>query len=305
LIKAQDNPLVYLTTGELIGIILSESYWKYFKSWFAGSADAYRAKLNEISCLRNAFAHFRAITPVHVDTLKRNANALLGRFEDRLMEMLSFRTEPLKTWTSYIPVTELNETKAFHFQLQVSPSRDWLVIDMTAPIKILGEPSVCGNIFSWPAMGLSADAVLSEFPSIRSKVIFVTHDLFHSSSTWDGDSAMPEVKKRLRFVFTCAKEEELDVLNFRQYLIDQELYFISTDLPKSLFRAGNVSATETKKENAPSDFQIHAGDFLKLSEVNRCLENWGGLHHDCVYGNLLTSIPWYPFMDHEISDTAK
>jgi len=34
-----NNPLMYLTSGELIRLITSDSYWKYFNSYFLGSRE--------------------------------------------------------------------------------------------------------------------------------------------------------------------------------------------------------------------------------------------------------------------------
>src|SRR5688572_8191586 len=57
------SPLMYLTMGELMRLIVSESGWKVFKKWFRGSKNVVEMKLEEILAVRNALAHFRPIRP--------------------------------------------------------------------------------------------------------------------------------------------------------------------------------------------------------------------------------------------------
>ena len=39
------SPLLHLTSGELIRIIISDTYWKYFKTYFPGSREIIKNKL--------------------------------------------------------------------------------------------------------------------------------------------------------------------------------------------------------------------------------------------------------------------
>ncbi|MBO9703689.1 MAG: hypothetical protein J7604_26020, partial [Sporocytophaga sp.] len=68
-----NSPLLHLTSGELIRIITHDSYWQHFKSYFLGSKEIMRNKLDEIGNVRNSLAHFRPIKKGDVDLIKQNA----------------------------------------------------------------------------------------------------------------------------------------------------------------------------------------------------------------------------------------
>jgi len=82
-------PLMYMTSGELIRIITSDSYWKHFNMYFLGSKEIIKNKLEEIGSVRNALAHFRPIKQDDVDLIKQNARHVLSNIEVCLVDMMS------------------------------------------------------------------------------------------------------------------------------------------------------------------------------------------------------------------------
>ena len=67
------SPLLHLTSGELIRIITSDSYWKHFKNYFPGSKEIIKNKLDEIGNGRNSLAHFRPLKKGDIELVKQNA----------------------------------------------------------------------------------------------------------------------------------------------------------------------------------------------------------------------------------------
>ena len=79
---------MHLTSGELIRIILADSYWPFFKEYFPASKDLVRTKLEEIGNVRNSLAHFRSIKEDDVQVVKQNANQVLSSVELALKSVI-------------------------------------------------------------------------------------------------------------------------------------------------------------------------------------------------------------------------
>lgn len=83
------SPLMHLTSGELIRIILSDTYWPMFAKHFPAQKGVVQTKLEEIGNVRNALAHFRPITPDDVQVVKQNANQVLAGVEELLVSVVA------------------------------------------------------------------------------------------------------------------------------------------------------------------------------------------------------------------------
>ncbi|XXJ19035.1 Swt1 family HEPN domain-containing protein [Desulfovibrio caledoniensis] len=94
-------PIMHLTSGELISIILSDAYWgKSFKNYFQGSKESIRIKMSEVVSIRNSLAHFRPIKSEDVEYIKQNINHTTLEIEQRLGELFEINT-PVPTNTDY------------------------------------------------------------------------------------------------------------------------------------------------------------------------------------------------------------
>jgi hypothetical protein len=82
------SPLLHLTSGELIRIITSDSYWKLFKEYFPGSREIIKNKLDEIGNVRNSLAHFRPIKKGDIELVKQNSVHTLSIIEKGLTDFI-------------------------------------------------------------------------------------------------------------------------------------------------------------------------------------------------------------------------
>ena len=55
------SPMLFLNSGELIDLIVSDAYWKHFARYFKANKSIVSTKLQEIGTIRNSLAHFRPI----------------------------------------------------------------------------------------------------------------------------------------------------------------------------------------------------------------------------------------------------
>ena len=84
-----NSPLLHLTSGELIRLITSDSYWKYFKGYFLGSREIIKNKLDEIGNVRNSLAHFRPIKKGDIDLVKQNSIHTLSEVEKTIVDLIN------------------------------------------------------------------------------------------------------------------------------------------------------------------------------------------------------------------------
>ncbi len=64
-------PVMHLTSGELVRLITSDTFWPLFKDFFLASRQVVTLKLQEVGDVRNALAHFRPVSEGDVEAVNR------------------------------------------------------------------------------------------------------------------------------------------------------------------------------------------------------------------------------------------
>jgi hypothetical protein len=82
------SPLMHLTSGELVRIVISDPYWPLFTQYFKASKQVVTLKLEEIGTIRNSLAHFRPLTQNDVQVVKQNANQVFSVIEETLINIV-------------------------------------------------------------------------------------------------------------------------------------------------------------------------------------------------------------------------
>lgn len=85
------SPMLYLNSGELIAIIISDAYWKHFAKYFRATKQIVSTKLAEIGTVRNSVAHFRPIREDDLALVKQNSKHVLQEIEACLVEITSIK----------------------------------------------------------------------------------------------------------------------------------------------------------------------------------------------------------------------
>ena len=132
-----NSQLLHLTSGELIRIITSDSYWKYFKDYFLGTKEIIKNKLDEIGNVRNSVAHFRPIKKNDIELIKQNSNHTLTEIEKTIKDFVNcpdiVPTNSDERWYTDLIVLGSNECKV---KFKQSKKEEWikLVIIFNNPI---------------------------------------------------------------------------------------------------------------------------------------------------------------------------
>ena len=133
-------PLMHLTSGELVELIMAEAYWPKFKGCFKGNRDIIKNKLLEIGTIRNSLAHFRPIKPEDIELVKQNSRHTLVGVEECLGNIFNQRlrvpTNSIDEWYKSISTlgTDLITTAPFY-----SADECWVNIKLKFNTPILSK----------------------------------------------------------------------------------------------------------------------------------------------------------------------
>ncbi len=290
---------MYLTAGELVGIILSPTYGKLFRKFFAGPENIISAKLQEIATIRNALAHFRPVTPAHVKILRENGSVVLQKFQSQLQALLFTKKGRLiRSWKgSFVrPATE-NRTS---IECRVGQPREagWTVMQLLTNAKI-SSASTSENTCSFMVEMVSLQRLLAAFPELQNSCVVARE--WTSIPSWDGDSSLPKITKiiRLAFLGTTESPDKAFFSNdqFPTGASSSEMIIQSTKNLTSKYRA---TATEQKIGDLQTRWKIQISKSISSEESQEFPEDWSCISSD-FEDDPLTSIPRYPWMHTDTS----
>ncbi|HVT14636.1 MAG TPA: hypothetical protein VHQ90_00445 [Thermoanaerobaculia bacterium] len=126
-----NSHLMYLTSGELVRLITSDSYWPHFAKYFRSAKNVTVLKLQEIGNIRNSLAHFRPIQPGDVEVVKQNANQMLRGVEQTLSEaMICDEIVPTNTEDPWYRNLSTVGSQLCTLSFRQSRSREWTTITL-------------------------------------------------------------------------------------------------------------------------------------------------------------------------------
>lgn len=154
-------PIMHLTSGELIRLITSDAYWKYFNQYFLGSKEIMKNKLDEIGTIRNSLAHFRPLKEGDIDVVKQNSKHVLLAVEKCISEMITCKNV-VPTNTEEQWYKELSTVGNDHCTLSFSQSADekWVRITMKYNCPILSAHPFKDRFVAYRVLNLVSSSVL-------------------------------------------------------------------------------------------------------------------------------------------------
>jgi len=195
------SPLMYLTTGELVKLILADAYWKYFAKHFAASKAVLEIKFGEINTIRNAFAHFRAISPNDVATVKQVSGHVLGNVDPFLTQLMSCSlTVPTNTAEKWYGQLKVLGTSCTRLEFKQDRDGRWTRIDLVYTVPVLSSHKGYNERFTYSVIGLDGPAVISACPSLAKNLICATEYIPWMFANTDG--TLDHVSKTLSLRFS-------------------------------------------------------------------------------------------------------
>ena len=169
-------PLTYLTSGELARMITADAYWRLFKEGFVTTKDIVKLKLDEMSCIRNEMAHFRAIRSEDVAVIRTNAKQLMTRIEETLSNILNTsNTVPTNTEDDWY--TELKAIRNEYCNLEFGESADGKWIRITVNYRnalVQSSAYEAMNFYYYRVLAVSVPEVLKQYEEVRKNAIYMS-----------------------------------------------------------------------------------------------------------------------------------
>ncbi|WP_316849633.1 Swt1 family HEPN domain-containing protein [Pedobacter agri] len=226
------SPLLHLTAGELIRIITSDKYWKYFKQYFLGSKEIIKTKLDEISNVRNSIAHFRPIKESDVELIKHNANHTLPKIQTLLIDIIN-GGKPMPTNSSENWYKELIKTYSDTCRITLQKTKDnsWVKVIITFNVPILSTKDDKWHT-RYHVLKLNCYSLLISYPFITNNIISAT-EVTPSRYIWNRDDIQFQQRIALNF-----RVDNLDKIweNLIQHLkgffteLDTEIELLKSDV---------------------------------------------------------------------------
>lgn len=294
-----NSPLLYLTSGELIRIIISESYWKLFKPYFLGTKEIIKNKLDEIGNVRNSVAHFRPLKKGDIELIKQNSIHALSEIENTLVDLISCShivpTNTDEQWYKELISLRTNECK-FTFRQSIDEKWVKLILWFYCPIitKSNTEDDFLSNIFN-----LKTDNLLNCFPKLTSLTLCVTES--EPIEHYQANEEMQPIKS-IRFTFSkeCLRK------NFKEikYEFEQIIFEISNEVAlikeDNLARGRVIESKQIFVAEENGKYFIEGDNFITKMDKNTPVEFWGTLNF--VHDNFISGTERYPWMPVNVSE---
>lgn len=295
------SPLMHLTSGELIRIILSDAYWPMFSKHFPAQREIVQTKLEEIGNVRNALAHFRPIARDDVQVVKQNANQVLSGVESLLVSVVNC-IDNIPTNSKHAWYKNLKMLSGPYVQLQFNQSIDtkWVRIGIKYACPTVSTPSLYEKYRSYKVLTINTPRILIDSKTILPNVIFVSEQIPYTVMPADG---IPSFSKTVRLLFSpetlADKHEELKKeLEELLARITNETDLIKED---NLARGDIVQGVSVSaSRDAETPWQIDSRNLRSPSSNNDPSEYWAG--HPFWGTDFLSNTESFPWMPVKIAE---
>lgn len=192
-------PLMHLTSGELVELITSDSYWPKFKPHFKGNKEIIKNKLLEIGTIRNSLAHFRPMRSEDIEVVKQNSRHTLLGVEECLSNLFtqSLRVPTNTTESWYQHISTLG-TKHITTVPYYSSNEGWVKMTLSFKTPILEKSKFSDTFLQYSLIKINPPSILENYPLIKDSVTYVSEKVSHPIID---DKHDIEVTKDIFFVF--------------------------------------------------------------------------------------------------------
>ncbi len=294
------SPLLHLTSGELIRIITSDSYWKLFKKYFPGSREIIKNKLDEIGNVRNSLAHFRPLKKGDIELVKQNANHTLSVIEKTLIDFIDcpdiVPTNTDDHWYKELITVGIPEIK---ISFKQSKNEEWIkiIIHFQSPILEINDS---WNGYHISDVNIKPDNLLKHYPNLSKHIICCAE---RKPSQHVNSKENVVIIKYVFLTFsraTLAKhysaiKDELEKILLE---ITMEIALIKED---NLARGKLIEIVRCRYDQGEPGYYFHTGHQFETKFTEETpVEFWGGLFYSRE--DFMTDTDKYPWMPVDVSE---
>lgn len=294
------SPMLYLNSGELTQLIISDTYWKYFAQFFKASKSIVTTKLQEIGTIRNSLAHFRPIKQDDIALIKQNSKHLFLEVERCLVHITSISglvpTNSEEKW--YVDIKSIGNVY-LSINLFFSNDQEWVRLELSYKIPTLKKSPWGDSYVSYKAGNLRTSQLLKKFHAIRESCIYISEAPIYGSVK--EDLSLGTLKK-ISIVFsreTLASNLETIVADLKSISlkVESETTLITQDHLARGELVESLSLTAIKRENRGWECNMSAF-MTSLADIEE-VEFWGERSHFEV--DFISSTSHYPWMPSSVS----
>jgi hypothetical protein len=249
------SPLMYLTSGELTRMILSDALWPCFARYFKANKDIIRTKLDEINNVRNALAHFRPIKPDDIDLIKQNVRHAFVGIEECLADLIGTQnivpTNNSEDW--YVNLSKLKAKRcglAFH----QSGREDWIRLLLTFKAEIVTQQAYGDDWWSYKLLSVVTPSIPKNYSNVRKFCTYVGEYVPYAT-TPVGSTDHPDYSKHISIVF----KRSILVSNFQDIQADMTAILAKIDEEGDLLQQDHLARGQLVETQ-------HASRNLKTTE---------------------------------------
>lgn len=295
------SPMLYLNSGELIDIIVSEAYWKHFKPYFKASKSIVETKLKEIGMVRNSLAHFRPIKEDDIDLTKQNTKHVLMEIETCLTQITSITTTvPTNTEDDWYKLIKPIGSDNIRMSLFHSDDEEWVRIVLNHSIPTLQKNKVADVAYTYKLGNFRTDQIFSKYPILKGTCIYISEgNLVGGVNTQNFDV---DGRKQISIVFPQKTLKEnlqsiVKTLNEIVLIVDEETDLLQQDhlARGSLIETKSSTATLRAGFDGRKRWHISLSGMQTPVSANTEVEFWGTRSHfesDFISGS--DQYPWMP-----------
>jgi hypothetical protein len=294
------NPLMFLTSGELIRIITSEKNWKYFNRYFLGSKEIIKNKLDEIGNIRNSLAHFRPIREEDVDLIKQNAIHVFAKIEELIQEILdSPDVVPSNTEELWFKNLRTIGSEFCNVSFYQNKHEDWIQIVVYYNAPIISQTAEPGNK-TFTTLKLRAGQILKEYPKLRKYITYLIEHTFHPK-----DAEKPDFRK---YFGICISKNILSE-NHEEVKLELEKLLVQISNESELIKQDNLARGKLleplkvyswKHDKSWSIASSFIDKFKDQIGENSIPEYWGQI--DYAIANFISDTDSFPWMNTQITE---
>lgn len=286
-----NSPMLYLTSGELIDIIMYDSNWrKFFNKFFKAKKEIIKHKLLEIGAIRNALAHFRPINQEDLDVIKQNVKHTLITVEKTLNAINRITIDvPTNTTDEWYKNINKIKSKNSSINLYQDLEGNWINVKVTFFMKTLHTTYEFDTVRLYDIMNLSSINLLKNFPILQNNIINLNEEIMvYKDSPLVKNINLIFSKK----VFSNNSENIVNELMSIFKSIDEEVELLTKDkLAKG--KLLNTKSAYYKKEGS---WTLESEPFYENIEEYNGVEFWGKKEYN-LGDSFITSehkLPWMP-----------
>ncbi|MBW1965678.1 MAG: hypothetical protein JRI40_10805, partial [Deltaproteobacteria bacterium] len=292
-------PLMHLTSGELVELIVSDTYWSKFRNHFRGNKEIIKNKLQEIGNIRNSLAHFRPIKADDIELVKQNSRHTLIGVEECLKNLfiqnLRIPTNTTEDWYQSISTLGTEQTTTTPYY---SGNEEWVSINLRFISPVFNKEQYRETLYCFKLGKVNTPNILIEKKELTKHITYIKESANQPTLSKKFDM---EVSKDINLVFRkdiLLKHHEIISAQIKEVLstINDECELLAQD---HLARGKLVEAVETsawwhKPENKEGSWNY----IYKTLE-----EDYTSKHPDEYWGQLASTsdvvagcirYPWMP-----------